>query len=58
MDVMCTKCLGMGWVCEVHPDRPWHAELGCKCRMGRPCECNAIDQEEDPQFFEEKITRH
>jgi hypothetical protein len=28
---MCPICFGVGWVCEVHRDEPWHEELGCRC---------------------------
>jgi hypothetical protein len=31
---------GTGWVCENHPDRAWHDELGCMCNAGQPCRCN------------------
>jgi hypothetical protein len=34
MDKMCPKCFGLGWVCEVHPDRLWHEELEVYVRAG------------------------
>jgi hypothetical protein len=40
MDRNCPKCLGIGWVCEEHPDKAWHDELGCMCGAGMPCACN------------------
>jgi hypothetical protein len=59
MDTMCPKCFGLGWVCEVHPDRVWNEELGCMCGAGMPCECNRVNQEEeDALFLDEKIKRH
>src|SRR5216684_6245431 len=39
MDKNCPVCFGIGWVCENHPDRAWHEELGCMCGAGMPCEC-------------------
>jgi hypothetical protein len=24
----CSICFGIGWVCENHPDKAWHEELG------------------------------
>jgi hypothetical protein len=57
MDSMCPKCFGLGWVCEVHPDKVWHGELGCMCGAGMPCECNRV-RKEDAEFLDEEITRH
>jgi hypothetical protein len=57
MDQMCPKCFGVGWVCEMHPDRPWNEDLGCMCGLGLPCECNAVN-EDDARFLDEEITRH
>ena len=34
----CPVCLGSGWVCEDHPDKPWEHE-GCG-GAGAPCFCN------------------
>jgi hypothetical protein len=41
----CSQCGDTGWVCEVHPDKPWSgvpSELACYCgAQGAPCElCN------------------
>jgi hypothetical protein len=58
MDKMCPICFGIGWVCELHPNRAWHEELGCMCGAGMPCECNRVDQEEDVQLLDEEITKH
>jgi hypothetical protein len=38
----CPFCLGTGYVCEDHPDRPWHGVVGgidgCPCEAaGMPC---------------------
>jgi hypothetical protein len=56
MDQMCPICLGVGWVCRSHPDKPWHEELGCVCDTGQPCECN--EEEETDHVLDHKITRH
>jgi hypothetical protein len=40
----CPTCLGIGWVCENHPQMPWSDEGGCTCGAGMPCSCN---QDED-----------
>jgi hypothetical protein len=34
MDKNCPICLGVGCVCENHPDLPWDKELGCECGAG------------------------
>jgi hypothetical protein len=44
-NVECPICGGTGWVCEVHPDRPW--ETGdirdCRCGApGMPCRCTGV----------------
>jgi hypothetical protein len=44
MDRNCPVCFGIGWVCENHPDRAWHEELGCMCGAGMPCECNMAEE--------------
>jgi hypothetical protein len=36
----CPICLGLGWVCENHPDLAWDKGLGCECGAGMPCGCN------------------
>lgn len=40
----CPVCLGIGWVCENHPDLPWDEEFGCECGAGIPCECNTAGE--------------
>ncbi len=48
--VLCTRCLGQGWICEHHPDRPW-PHVGCQ-GAGDPCpHCNAGPIVEDPPGF-------
>jgi hypothetical protein len=54
----CTKCLGIGWVCENHPDRAWSDELGCQCGAGMPCECNRAEEPDVSQVIGEPPTRH
>jgi hypothetical protein len=55
----CPICLGIGWVCENHPDRPWDDEIGCTCGAGLPCECNTGEEPDISQVIEEKKpTRH
>jgi hypothetical protein len=44
MDKNCPVCLGLGWVCENHPDRAWSDEFGCMCGAGMPCECNSAGE--------------
>jgi hypothetical protein len=34
MNPRCPICLGVGWVCENHPDLPWSDELRCQCGSG------------------------
>jgi len=58
-------CFGIGWVCENHPDRAWHDELGCMCGAGEPCRCNSagepgVDEPDTNQviFEEDKSTPH
>lgn len=43
----CEVCMGIGWVCENHPDRPWAAMLpecptSCECGAGMPCPCTGM----------------
>ena len=40
----CPLCLGVGWVCENHPDRVWDDDLGCQCGAGMPCDCQRQDE--------------
>jgi hypothetical protein len=58
----CPICHGIGWVCENHPDKPWDSELGCNRRAGMPCECNAVEEGEEPDVSgvmeERPATRH
>jgi hypothetical protein len=42
-DNRCPIWIGVGWVCENHPDMPWNADFGCMCGVGAPCECNDSD---------------
>jgi hypothetical protein len=64
MDANCPICLGIGWVCENHPDRAWDDELGCTCGAGEPCRCNAVgepgvDEPDISQVIEDgEKTRH
>lgn len=45
----CKICLGLGWVCENHPDRAWSQELGCQCGAGMPCRCQGdLDGIDEP----------
>jgi hypothetical protein len=38
----CAICEDCGWVCENHPERPWHGAHACACGgAGMPCQ-NAI----------------
>jgi hypothetical protein len=39
-DKACLICLGLGWVCENHPDKAWDKNSGCECGAGMPCQCN------------------
>ena len=50
MDPKCPVCLGIGWVCENHPDRAWSEEFGCQCGAGMPCECFRADGLEEPDI--------
>jgi hypothetical protein len=51
----CPKCLGIGWVCENHPDLAWSDELGCQCGAGMPCECNQADPPDTSEVMEETV---
>ncbi len=38
----CSSCLGNGWVCECHPDRPFDTGTAADCQCGgagMPCGC-------------------
>src|SRR3978361_1648054 len=55
----CHRCLGVGWVCENHIDKPWDDDLGCICGAGLPCECNiGEDPETRVVLIEENVTWH
>ena len=44
-DSECPYCLGTGWVCENHTDRPWLDGVGCHCGgAGMPCTCNPLSK--------------
>lgn len=58
IDRMCPNCFGIGWVCENHPNNPWHEKLGCMCGAGMPCKCNRVEQEENVALLDEEITSH
>jgi len=38
----CSRCIGSGWVCENHDNRPWEGLYACDCGgAGMPCpDCN------------------
>lgn len=58
-DKRCPTCLGLGWVCENHPDLPWDIEIGCVCGAGMPCECNDSDPPDTSKLIVgEHETRH
>jgi ribosomal protein L30E len=49
---LCKRCLGIGWVCETHPDKPWAKQLqnGCECGPGVPCpDCNDLADGSQPR---------
>jgi hypothetical protein len=48
-DPNCQLCLGVGWVCEGHPDKAWGGMTGpmdgsCECGPGMPCQCNPMSR--------------
>ena len=43
----CPIGFGIGWVCENHPDRAWHEELGCMCGAGMREPPNSYDDKAD-----------
>ena len=54
----CPVCLGLGWVCENHPDRAWDTDIGCECGAGVPCECqraNGLEQLTSVKFFRRSV---
>jgi hypothetical protein len=59
MKANCKFCLGIGWVCENHPDMAWSEERGCQCGAGMPCRCNRVEGQEEPERSEviEQLTR-
>ena len=48
----CAVCDDTGWVCEEHPDKPWHARPGgCECGAGMPClACNQPKEDQRPRM--------
>jgi hypothetical protein len=48
IDPNCPICLGLGWVCENHPNRAWDNKEGCQCGAGMPCECQRTSSLEQP----------
>ena len=56
MNPNCPICLGIGWVCENHPDRAWDDEMGCTCGAGMPCACNSAEGHEEPDTSQVIIT--
>lgn len=47
-DADCPYCLGLGWVCEEHTDRPWlkgDSDNDCCGAPGMPCTCNPLSKE-------------
>jgi len=50
----CANCLGFGWVCEDHQDRPSALviEGGCDCGAeAAPCRCNPAAEFEFAEVF-------
>jgi hypothetical protein len=43
-------CADTGWVCEVHPDKPWNGPNACDCGgAGMPClACNPCGGPDEP----------
>jgi hypothetical protein len=64
MNRSCPHCLGIGWVCENHPNRPWDDAFGCTCGAGIPCKCNETDDLDETdvalvvEFIEQTPTKH
>lgn len=40
IDPDCKVCLGIGWVCENHPQQAWSQKFGCEC--GAVCPVNVF----------------
>ena len=58
IDPDCEVCLGIGWVCENHPNRAFSAECGCQCGAGMPCECvraHGLEQPDQGQAIQESL---
>lgn len=47
----CSNCDGFGWVCEIHPRRPWYGPDACDCGgAGMQCPvCNPSVSPDDLQ---------
>lgn len=51
----CPICTGHGWVCETHPNQPWHGlmpegSVRCCDGAGAPCvRCNPCDANSPPK---------
>lgn len=43
-NVECPICLGEGWVCENHDDKPWGYGEACCGGAGMPCRCNLLSR--------------
>jgi hypothetical protein len=59
-------CRDHKWVCENHPDKPWHGANhhteACDCGAGMPCACNTSNPPKMPDgrrtLFDRKGWRH
>lgn len=47
----CPECQDCGWVCEVHPEKPWDGPQACDCgAAGAPCpRCNVPEPGATPR---------
>jgi hypothetical protein len=50
-DPNCKTCMGLGWVCENHPEKAWadmidgvNTKRACACGAGAPCRCNPLSK--------------
>jgi hypothetical protein len=46
----CEICMGLGWVCEEHPLRPWETGYPADCSCGAPgmpCVCTGLQTAPD-----------